>query len=140
MLNLRRGFRRLLFVASVAWIAGTGFYLWGLAPPAAPVDYDALAKEYGGVIVPPPPPGFVLDQPTAHSTTDRWQDAPIVGAADAKRETVSRPSPSGGDVFDLDAAQRRRNVRRLRDAAPGSEKVAATAPRKRGDAAVAAIR
>jgi hypothetical protein len=51
MINLRRGFRRLFLVLSAVWVAGTGLYLWRLAPPSpsAALDYDAIAADIGGV-------------------------------------------------------------------------------------------
>jgi hypothetical protein len=52
MLNLRRGFRRLFLVLSIAWVVVSGFYLWRFPPPSpSSVDPDALAAELGGVAV-----------------------------------------------------------------------------------------
>jgi hypothetical protein len=109
VLNLKRGFRRLLLVLSVVWVGVSSLYLWPLNP-SSPSWRDAPVIQPAGTApsvegsVPPLPPGFVLDQPTARPS-----------AADDKWETVSGPSPRGGDVFDLDALLAREKAQHDRE-------------------------
>src|SRR5947209_16822473 len=46
-LTLRRGFRRLSLILSIAWIGGSGVFLWRVPPTPEPIDYDGLARQCG---------------------------------------------------------------------------------------------
>ena len=80
MLDLRRGFRRLLLVLSVVWIVGSGFFLWQSTPP------------------PPSHPEYLSTDPNAGEPIPLEYDAEGRPIYDAEGNPVTGTSDSDGNT------------------------------------------